>query len=681
MKNMFAKGNNMKNFELYESCFNLLNYVTISQNYLNCFSKDVKLSELKDYSCGHWGACPSVNFLYVHLIDFFKRHSLNANIVVGTGHAGSSVCANLWLTGEWQRKNKNFSISQAGLNNLISSFGREIRTEINPQYVSTIYDGGELGYSLAFAYGYAENKDLDFLPCIIGDGECETATLSASWVLGKLTNNKKVLPIINLNSLKMCSKTFLSTLSDSDLKNLFSAYGYNVYIVHPSHEELYSTLEQIYTKNELSLIIFKSDKGFTGLSSDKIKIPGELISHKNPLSNFSKEEKVEILNSWLKSYDISYFLNENKIKELIDFYSYSFFVAKEDSQKLTFTDYENASTFDNLQKNLLDLTKKDNLFILSPDEITSNKLSLLQGNKNLIEVLSENVLQGFYQGLARANLKGIFISYEAFMPIVISMVSQYLKYIYQLKQVEDVKLPSLNYILTSTAPENTYSHQNPEFVASLLNKEYKNVNVLYPANSISLTHALNKCFSTNSCINIITISKQRDKLVKLDALIEDYSILQGVDNADLILTTTGDYTLTQAYSIKELLKLILPEVKLGLVYISNLKILGKNYDEGLSDSEFEKVFPRNIPTFYTFMGYKSVLKNLLYERNGHFNLYGYQDGSNVTGCFENKFRHNKMGKLHIILDMLNALFEQGKISKKAFVKARLDIICILGKYY
>lgn len=177
------------------------------------------------------------------------------------------------------------------------------------------------------------------------------------------------------------------------------------------------------------------------------------------------------------------------------------------------------------------------------------------------------------------------------------------------------------------------------------------------------------------------MSKQRDKLVKLDTLIEDYSILQGVDNADLILTTTGDYTLTQAYSIKELLKLILPEVKLGLVYISNLKILGKNYDEGLSDSEFEKVFPRNIPTFYTFMGYKSVLKNLLYERNVHINLYGYQDGSNVTGCFENKFRHNKMGKLHIILDMLNALFEQGKISKKAFVKARLDIICILGKYY
>ena len=672
----------MKNFELFESCFKLLNYVTVSQNYLNKFNLNLKEEDLKDYSCGHWGTCPSINFLYVHLIDFFKRHNLKANIIVGTGHSGSSVNANLWLTGEWQKHKKDFEISPVGLSNLISEFGKTIRTEVNPQYPTTIYDGGELGYSLSFAYGFAENKDIDILPCIIGDGECETSTLSASWQLGKLTKNKKVLPIINLNGLKMCSKSFLSTLTDKELKNLFSSYGYSVYIVHAKHQEIFDTLEKIYNSNKLNMIILKSQKGFTAVENEYLKISGELNSHKNPLSQFaSKKEKIEILQKWLDKYDILNFINEDKRKCLINFYQYNFFTPKDIKNNVKFRNFSNLLSFENLEKNLEKLTKKNELYVISPDEIISNKLPNLYNNKNLIELLSENVLQGFYQGLNSANLNGLYISYEAFMPIVISMVSQYLKYIHQKKQISNINKPSLNYILTSTFPENTYSHQNPEFVASLLNKEYKNINILYPINSKSLTWALNKCYNTNSNINVITLSKQTKNLVKIDKKVEDYCVFQNFKHNDVILATSGDYTLTQAFSINELFKIILPSIKLKLIYISNLKILSTKYEEGISENKFHEIFTPNIPTFYTYMGYKSVLKNLLYDRKVNFKLYGYQDGSNVTGCFENKFRHNKMGKLHIILDMISTLFKTRVISKKAFVKARFDIISILGKFY
>ena len=272
----------MKDFKIFQDCLELLNLACVSQNYLNKFTQNVDVSDLKNSPCGHWGACPSINFLYLHLINFFKRHNLKANIVVGTGHAGSAVNANLWLCGELEKQNRSFEISSRGLNNLIQAFGKEIRTEINPHYPTTLFDGGELGYSLAFAYGLAIDDGLDFLPCIIGDGECETSTLSASWQLGRLTNNRKVLPIINLNGLKMCSESFLSKLTDRELKALFSSYGYKAYIAGANHKELYNALEDIYKSKDLSLIIFKSKKGFSAFENDQIKIVGKTSSHKNP---------------------------------------------------------------------------------------------------------------------------------------------------------------------------------------------------------------------------------------------------------------------------------------------------------------------------------------------------------------------------------------------------------------
>mgnify|MGYP002508216661 CR=1 FL=1 len=55
------------------------------------------------------------------------------------------------------------------------------------------------------------------------------------------------------------------------------------------------------------------------------------------------------------------------------------------------------------------------------------------------------------------------------MPIVLSMISQYAKCLLQMQSIPWRTLcPSMNYLLTSVCWENTYSHQNPEFVGSLL---------------------------------------------------------------------------------------------------------------------------------------------------------------------------------------------------------------------
>ena len=159
-------------------------------------------------------------------------------IVIGTGHAGASLMANLFITGRTKYKR-----DLSGLKNLVNDFGTKIRTEINPGYYDTYYSGGELGYSLSFAYGMSLDSNY-LIPCIIGDGEAETATLSASLKLVKLLPNNNVLPILNLNGYKMGSESIYSMMSNSELITHFNSFGYKTFIV-TNDKEMYKVLNKI----------------------------------------------------------------------------------------------------------------------------------------------------------------------------------------------------------------------------------------------------------------------------------------------------------------------------------------------------------------------------------------------------------------------------------------------------
>ncbi len=670
----------MKNYEIYEKCCDFLNKICVLQNYCNKYvESDVSIEDLKENSCGHWGNAPAINFLTVHLIDLFKKHNIKSNIVIGTGHAGSSYCANLWLSGNWYKHKNKYPITKDGLNYLINDFGKTIRTEINPQYPTSIYDGGELGYSLAFAYGYAHKSSTKFLPCIIGDGECETSATMSSFQLNRILDEKKVLPIINLNSYKMSSKSYLSKLTDSELINLFSSFGYSVIICKEDHEELSNALENAYENLQNSpLIIFKNKKGAPAINNQYVTIENSLQSHKNPLSAIKNNNlKTNILSEWIKSYGDIFFKNNKVCDDIIDFMSYDFFNQSNKSDVVY--DYktdESKSLIENLDSFL---SNKD-IAILSPDEIVSNRFFKTANSPQLIELLSENVLQGFMQGIVQSNNNCLYITYESFSSIFISMVSQYQKYLKQSEMFHRLDRKSLNYFFTSTAFENNYSHQNPEFVASLLNKEYKNINIYYPASNQQLKNNIIGSLSSHDCINVITCSKSIT-FNEPFSMTNDCEILVNCNNPDLVLCATGDYNLKQILSINELLLKILPELKIKVVYISNLSVLSIQHKNSLSKEVFDKVFDSNCPTIYTYMGYKSVIRNLLYQRNRYFTLFGYEDGSAVTGCVENKFRYNQMGKLHVILKTLELLQSNGNIPKKSLTSAKKGILDLLGKYY
>ena len=109
------------------------------------------------------------------------------------------------------------------------SFPGGIPSHAAPETPGSINEGGELGYSLAHAFGAAfDNPDL-IVACVVGDGEAETGPLAASWHCNKFLNpadDGAVLPILHLNGYKIANPTMLARIPDEELLRLLRGYGW-----------------------------------------------------------------------------------------------------------------------------------------------------------------------------------------------------------------------------------------------------------------------------------------------------------------------------------------------------------------------------------------------------------------------------------------------------------------------
>lgn len=592
-----------------EDRFRIANYISVCEMYLKNYTN----FELKDYSCGHFGTSPAINFIYAHLNDFYRRNNLTHKEIIGTGHSGAALLANLYLDGVMYNFNHKYSIDENGFNELLKDFGSIIRTEINPSYPNTIYDGGELGYSLSNAYGYALESDKDVVVCIIGDGEAETGTLSSSWFLNRiLTPNSLVLPIINLNGYKMGSKSILGLMSKEDLIKYFEGLGYFPIYVNSNHMEMYDALDKSLNVHN-PLIILSSIKGWTGLVNDKVQIEGSIKSHKDPLMGFKMDEKRELVRDWLNTYNVTLF--DKSFYDIINIGDVD--IEKYTPKKIN-VDKKYYSSTSNMQA-LNEFLNDTNIKVFSPDEIVSNKLIV----SNVIEMLSETVLNGVYQGYTHIN-KGIYIGYEAFMPIISSMVSQYLKYVKQVKALNST-VGSLTYVLTSTCWENTYSHQNPEFVDALLNKEYNYANVYFPKDGHSLVECVKHSLNSENAVNAIVSSK--GNIRQYNTPYQDIEIIK--EGTDGTLIATGDYMLGNILDTYDKLKE--KGISMRVIYVARPKIL-----EEIKD--YNKYFIKGKPNIYCYHGYAKTIKALLYNCDIDIDVYGYADLTYGSGYVLEKLK-------------------------------------------
>jgi xylulose-5-phosphate/fructose-6-phosphate phosphoketolase len=309
------------------------NYLSVGQIYLydnSLLKEPLKPEHVKPRLLGHWGTTPGLNFIYVHLNRIIKKDDLNMIYVTGPGHGAPGVVANTYLEGTYSELYPNVSQDEQGMKELFTqfSFPGGIPSHTAPETPGSINEGGELGYSLAHAYGAAlDNPDL-WVACVIGDGEAETGALAASWHSNKFLNpvhDGTVLPILHLNGYKIANPTLLARISKQELEQLLRGFGHNPYFVEGGdpdevHQLMAGTLDTVVAeirgiqteartsgsrrRPEWPMIVLRTPKGWTGPEVvDGLPVEGTFRSHQVPISDTkTNPEHLKMLEQWLRSY-------------------------------------------------------------------------------------------------------------------------------------------------------------------------------------------------------------------------------------------------------------------------------------------------------------------------------------------------------------------------------------------
>ncbi len=309
------------------------NYLSVGQIYLYAnplLREPLNIEDIKPRLLGHWGTTPGLNFIYVHFNRLIKKHDLNAIYIAGPGHGGPGLVANTFLEGTYSEFYSDIPQTEEGMRKLFKqfSFPGGIPSHVAPETPGSIHEGGELGYSIAHAFGAAfDNPDL-LVCCVVGDGEAETGPLATSWHANKFLNAARdgaVLPILHLNGYKIANPTLLGRMDDKELTQLFTGYGYRPYFVEgrepeAMHQKMAHTLDTIVgeirsiqaaARGGISsgvpawpMIILRTPKGWTGPKFvDGKPVENTWRAHQVPVADFASHPgHLKILEDWMKSY-------------------------------------------------------------------------------------------------------------------------------------------------------------------------------------------------------------------------------------------------------------------------------------------------------------------------------------------------------------------------------------------
>ncbi|HYY88551.1 MAG TPA: phosphoketolase family protein, partial [Chloroflexota bacterium] len=308
------------------------NYLSVGQIYLldnPLLREPLELEHVKPRLLGHWGTTPGLNFIYVHLNRVIRERDLDTIYVCGPGHGGPGMVANTYLEGSYSERYPGVTQDADGLRQLFKqfSFPGGIPSHAAPETPGSINEGGELGYSLAHAYGAAfDNADL-LVACVVGDGEAETGPLATSWHSNKFldpTTDGAVLPILHLNGYKIANPTVLARISRRELECLFEGYGYQTLFVEgheaaSMHRLMADTLDTaldriaaiqrearaggLADRPSWPMIVLRTPKGWTGPKTvDGEATEGTWRSHQVPLEVETSPDHLLQLEAWMRSY-------------------------------------------------------------------------------------------------------------------------------------------------------------------------------------------------------------------------------------------------------------------------------------------------------------------------------------------------------------------------------------------
>jgi xylulose-5-phosphate/fructose-6-phosphate phosphoketolase len=309
------------------------NYLCVGMIYLRdnpLLRTPLTADNVKNRLLGHFGSDPGQTMVFTHLNRLIKKLDLNVMYIAGPGHGAPATLANAYLEGTYTEVYPDKSLDIDGLLRFFRqfSFPGGIGSHCTPETPGSIHEGGELGYSIAHAFGAAfDNPDL-IVACVVGDGESETGPLATSWHSNKFLNpirDGAVLPILHLNGYKIANPTILARITPEELESLMIGYGWTPHFVEGDdpllvHRQMATVLEQCITeikqyqadarssgkatRPRWPMIVMRTPKGWTAPKEvDGHKLEGSWRAHQVPIDGVkTNPEHLALVEQWMRSY-------------------------------------------------------------------------------------------------------------------------------------------------------------------------------------------------------------------------------------------------------------------------------------------------------------------------------------------------------------------------------------------
>ncbi|MFQ9617703.1 MAG: phosphoketolase, partial [Clostridium butyricum] len=342
--------------------------------------------------------------------------------------------------------------------------------------------------------------------------------------------------------------------------------------------------------------------------------------------------------------------------------------------------------------------KERNFRVFSPDEAASNRLYamfeetkrqwvgeidepydefLAPDGRILDSMLSEHIAEGALEAYLLTGRHGFIHSYESFLRVVDSMITQHFKW---LNQCEDIPwradIPSLNLINTShiwQQDHNGYTHQDPGMLGHLADKNSGLIHEYLPADANTLLVTFDKCMRSINQVNVMTASKhprqqwftieEAEYLVNKGLGIVDWASTDKNGETDIVFAMAGDTPTLEGLAAVQLLHEYLPDLKIRFVNIVDLLKLQspKVYEHGISDEEFNMIFTKDKPIIFGFHGYENLVDTLFFKRDNHnVSVHGYRDKGEITTGFDMRVM-NELDRFNLVKD---AIYHLPKLGNK-----------------
>src|SRR3989344_3253663 len=491
------------------------------------------------------------------------------------------------------------------------------------------------------------------------------------------------------------------------------------------------------------MIVLKTPKGWTGPKEvDGQPNEGSFRSHQVPLSiDHEHPEHLVLLEQWMKSYRPEELFDEQgrlieelaelapkgqsrmganphtngglllKDLNLPDFEKYAVDVTSPGAVQAADT-----QVLGGFLRDVLVLNKEARNFrIFGPDETLSNRLGsvfdvtnrqwnarvqegdeFLSTDGRVMEMLSEHQCEGWIEGYLLTGRHGVFNSYEAFIHIIDSMFNQHAKWLkVTLNLPWRRKLASLNYLLASHVwqqAHNGFTHQDPGFIDTVVNKKAEIVRVYLPPDANCLLSVYDHCLRSRHYVNVVIAGKyQAPQWLSMEAATkhctEGLGIWSWASNdqggePDVVMVSCGDVPTREILAAIMILREHIPEIKIRMVNIVDLMKLQPQaeHPHGLSDTDFDSLFTRDKQVMFAFHGYPWLIHRLTYRRANHSNIHvrGYKEEGTITTNFDMTVL-NEMDRLHIVMDVLGRAPQFG--SKGAYLKQMMQDKLIEHKNY